>query len=104
MKDNPSNKELAQLLISGNRKTITAKNLKHATAIRVAGHRLGKVLTVQQEGKDIRLTLSDSKISHRTVDAATVNRRKVVASLKKTVKPKPAAAKKGSGRKLSILD
>lgn len=70
-----SNKELAQLLISGKRKTITADNAKHATAIRVAGHRLGYVLRVSSEDHTVRLT--DTKVSSKS-------------------KPKPKKAKKKS--------
>lgn len=87
------NKELAQLLISGKRKTVAAKNLKHATAIRVAGHRLGHVLTVQQEGRDIWLVLSEQPVRSRLPDDEAVNRKAAVRTV--TAKPK-RARKKGS--------
>lgn len=58
---NPTTKELAQLLISGIRKTINAADGKHATAIRVAGHRLGRVLTVTLKDKKYSVTLSKRK-------------------------------------------
>lgn len=88
----PTNKELAQLLISGTRKTIKADNAKHATAIRVAGHRLNKVLTVHKDGKSYSLTLSDSKITHRTAEPAKAKRTARVAATKSGGKKRKSAS------------
>lgn len=65
VKTTPSrtNSQLAQAVISGECQYVVAQDLKHATAIRVAGHRLGRVLTVNSE--TLRVSLSDAKITHR---------------------------------------
>jgi hypothetical protein len=44
-----TNKEIADAIIRGKKKSYLAKNVKLATAIRVAGHRLGGVLTAKAE-------------------------------------------------------
>lgn len=66
MKNNISNKDLASELIKGKRKTVIAANLKHATAIRVAGHRLGSVLSVvAAKGGKFEITKASTKVTHR---------------------------------------
>lgn len=97
------NKELAQLLISGKRKTIRAKNLKHATAIRVAGHRLGYVLTVTQEGREINLVYSGRPVVARKADAAVVARKAAVRSVAPTRKGRKPKTRKGVSN-ASVLD
>ena len=59
------NKEIAAQLLRGKKKAHLAKSLKLATAIRVAGHRLGGVLTVQKQKQGFRLIKSTSKVRHR---------------------------------------
>lgn len=95
---NPTNKELAQLLISGKRKTVEVKNRKQATAVRIAGHRLGKVLSIGEDGKS--LTLSDSKVSHRSANPQTVKRKAAA----RAVGAKPAPKAKRKKAKESVLD
>ena len=60
-----TNKEIAEAIIRGKRKSYRVKNLKLATAIRVAGHRLGGVLTVKAEKKGWRLVKSSARVRHR---------------------------------------
>ncbi len=59
-----SNKEIADQLLLGKKSAHFAQSLKLATAIRVAGHRLGGVLTVQKQKKGFRLIKSKAKVSH----------------------------------------
>jgi hypothetical protein len=72
-----SNKEIAEALIAGRTKTYAASDLKKATAVRVAGHRLGFVLTVKAKARGWVIVNAGAKVSHRP-------------------KPKPAA---GRGKK-----
>jgi hypothetical protein len=60
-----SNKEFAEQLLRGKKKTHHVGSLKLATAIRVAAHRLGGVLTVQEQKKGFRLIKSTAKVWHR---------------------------------------
>ena len=60
-----TNKEIAHQLLRKKKASHKVTTLKLATAIRVAGHRLGGVLTVQKVKKGFRLTKSASKVSHR---------------------------------------
>jgi len=60
-----TNKDLADSLLRGKRKSISVRTLKHATAVRVAGHRLGGVLTVKTEKQGFRLVKSTAKVTHR---------------------------------------
>jgi hypothetical protein len=59
------NKDLADSLLRGKRKSIKVRTLKHATAIRVAGHRLGGVLTVKKDKQGFKLVKSSAKVTHR---------------------------------------
>ncbi len=60
------NKEIAEQILKGKKKFVCVGDLKRATAIRVAGHRLGGVITVQREGKNsFRLVKSTAKVTHR---------------------------------------
>lgn len=66
MKNEISNKDLASDLIKGQRKRLAISNPKQATAIRVAGHRLGHVITITKNGaRDFTLTKAGTKVSHR---------------------------------------
>ena len=61
-----TNREIAQALLRGKKQRVQVKTLKAATAIRVAGHRLGGVLTVTKvKGGGFRLVKSTAKVSHR---------------------------------------
>ena len=60
-----TNKEIADQLLHGKKKAHQVATLKVATAIRVAGHRLGGVLTVQKQKKGFRLIKSKAKVWHR---------------------------------------
>ena len=60
-----TNREIADQLLRKKKGSHKVATLKHATAIRVAAHRLGGVLTVQKVKKGFRLTKSSSKVSHR---------------------------------------
>lgn len=60
-----SNKEIADAIIRGKRTSFLAKNFKLATAIRVAGHRLGGVLTAKTEKKGWRLIKSSARVRHK---------------------------------------
>jgi hypothetical protein len=61
-----TNKALAEQILNGKRKSIRVSSLRHATAIRVAGHRLGGVLTVRRsDRKTWTLTKSAAKVMHR---------------------------------------
>jgi len=53
-----TNKEIADAIIRGKKKSYRVTNFKLATAIRVAGHRLGGVLTAKAEKKGWRLAQS----------------------------------------------
>ena len=60
-----TNKEVADQLLRGKKKAHRVATLKHAVAIRVAGHRLGGVLTVQKQKKGFQLVKSSAKVWHR---------------------------------------
>ena len=60
-----TNKEIADQLLRGKKKAHQVATLKHATAIRVAGHRLGGVLTVQKQKNGFSLSKSSAKVRHR---------------------------------------
>ena len=60
-----TNREIADAIIRGKKKSYLAKNLKLATAIRVAGHRLGGVLTAKAEKKGWRLVKSAARVWHK---------------------------------------
>ena len=60
-----NNREIAEQLIHGKKKSYRAGKLKQATAIRVAAHRLGGVLTVQRVKQGFRLVKSTAKVWHR---------------------------------------
>jgi hypothetical protein len=60
-----TNKDLADSLLRGKRQSISVLTLKHATAVRVAGHRLGGVLTVKKDKKGFILVKSTAKVTHR---------------------------------------
>ncbi|MBX3738892.1 MAG: hypothetical protein KF715_19525 [Candidatus Didemnitutus sp.] len=61
-----TNKELADQILRGKKKFARVANLRLATAIRVAGHRLGGVITVRKTGKSAwTLTKSSAKVTHR---------------------------------------
>ena len=62
-----TNKEIAEALIRGKRTSHLVRNLKLATAIRVAGHRLGGVLTAKAEKKGWRLVKSSARVRHRKI-------------------------------------
>ena len=70
-----TNKEIADQLLRGKKKAHLAKTLKLATAIRVAGHRLGGVLTVQKQKRGFRLIKSVAKVWHRRKVKAAARRR-----------------------------
>lgn len=59
------NKVIAGQLLSGKKKSLHVGTLKIATAVRVAGHRLGGVLTVQKQKKGFLLIKSTAKVMHR---------------------------------------
>jgi hypothetical protein len=59
------NKAIADQLLRGKKKSFHVGTLKAATAIRVAGHRLGGVLTVKKQKKGFRLIKSTAKVVHR---------------------------------------
>lgn len=66
MKTEISNKEIASSIINGKHKSLSVLNLKRATAIRVAGHRLGHVLSVVAEAKNkFVITKAKTKVTHR---------------------------------------
>jgi len=60
-----TNKEIAEALVRGKRTSYRVTNFKLATAIRVAGHRLGGVLTAKAEKKGWRLVKSSARVSHK---------------------------------------
>ena len=60
-----TNREIADAIIHGKKKSHLAKNFKLATAIRVAGHRLGGVLTAKAEKKGWRLVKSSARVRHK---------------------------------------
>lgn len=87
-----TNKEIADAIIRGKKKTYLAKNEKLATAIRVAGHRLGSVLTVKKEKKGWRLVKSTARVWHK---------KKAAKSSVKGARSKPPVARsKRSPRKV----
>ncbi len=53
-----TNKEIAEAVIKGTKKSHRVTDYKRATAIRVAGHRLGFVLTAKSEKGGWRLVKS----------------------------------------------
>lgn len=61
-----TNKEIADQILRGKKKSARVSSLRLATAIRVAGHRLGGVITVRATGKKAwTLTKSKAKVTHR---------------------------------------
>jgi hypothetical protein len=60
-----TNREIAEALVQGKRKSHRVKNFKLATAIRIAGHRLGGVLTVTSEQGAWRIVKSPARVQHR---------------------------------------
>lgn len=86
MKTKISNKQIASAILKG--KPFTASNIKQATAIRVAGHRLGQVITVTAgKGGKFVLTKAGSKVTHRP---------KPKAKAKAAKKTAPKALKKAA--------
>ena len=71
-----TNKKVADQLLRKKKTSHKVATLKHATAIRVAAHRLGGVLTVQRVKKGFRLTESTAKVSHRRKAKKTAVRRR----------------------------
>ena len=71
-----TNKEIADQLLRKKKASHQVATLKHATAIRVAAHRLGGVLTVQKVKKGFRLTKSAAKVWHRRKAKKTTVRRR----------------------------
>ncbi|WP_438479764.1 hypothetical protein [Oleiharenicola lentus] len=69
-----SNKATAELLLKGKKSYVRVKNLKQATAVRVAGHRLGGVLTVSEVQGGYKLVKSKAKVTHRPVKKVVSNR------------------------------
>lgn len=65
-----TNKGIAEELIKKRRAAYVVPDLRRATAIRVAGHRLGKVLTVRREKRGWKLVLSSTRVSHRRRQAS----------------------------------
>jgi len=59
------NKAVADQILREKKKFVQVGNLKLATAIRVAGHRLGGVITVQRVKGGFRLVKSTAKVTHR---------------------------------------
>ncbi|WP_438482563.1 hypothetical protein [Oleiharenicola lentus] len=60
-----SNRAIAEQILKGKKTYVRVKNLRHATAVRVAGHRLGGVLTVTPVKGGFKLVKSKSKVTHR---------------------------------------
>jgi hypothetical protein len=60
-----TNSEIASQVLKGKKKFVRVARQKQATAIRVAGHRLGGVLTVQRVKGGWRLVKSRAKVSHQ---------------------------------------
>lgn len=71
-----TNKEIADSLVRGKKKSHRVPDLKRATAIRVAGHRLGGVLTALREKGGWRLVKSPARVSHRKKPAKSRPKRK----------------------------
>ncbi len=71
-----NNKATADQILRGKKKSINVGNLKLATAIRVAGHRLGGVLTVQRIKGGFRLVKSTAKVTHRPKKAKPAPQKK----------------------------
>jgi hypothetical protein len=86
-----SNKALAEAVLKGKKAFVKVKTLREATAIRVAGHRLGGVLTVKAEKSGFRLVKSTARVTHRPA--------KVPAAKSSPGKPTKAASKKSPARK-----
>lgn len=90
MKTKISNKQIASAILKG--KLFTASNIKQATAIRVAGHRLGQVITVTAgKGGKFVLTKAGSKVTHRPKPKA-----KAKVKIKAAKKTAPKALKKAA--------
>lgn len=70
------NKAIAEALLKGERKSYRVTNFKLATAIRVAGHRLGRVLTAKAEKSGWRLVKSAARVWHKKKKAAAKSRPK----------------------------
>jgi len=60
-----TNKEIAEAIIKGKRQFYRVTDFKRATAIRVAGHRLGAVLTAQSVKKGWKLVKSSARVRHQ---------------------------------------
>ncbi len=69
-----TNKEIADALLRGKRTSYLVKHQKLATAIRVAGHRLGGVLTAKAEKKGWRLVKSSARVWHQKKQKEAVKR------------------------------
>jgi hypothetical protein len=92
-----SNKAVADAVLKGKKSFVKVKTLREATAIRVAGHRLGGVLTVKAEKSGFRLVKSSARVTHRPTKTGTS---KNSPGKQKTAKAKPSATGK-PGRKAS---
>jgi len=73
---NISNREIVETILTGKRLSTTVRTMKLATAIRVAGHRAGGVITVQRVKGGFRLVKSGAKVSHRKKPEAPKGRKK----------------------------
>jgi hypothetical protein len=71
-----TNREIADALLRGKKKKHKVESLKAATAIRVAGHRLGGVITVRRKKKKFVLFKSKAKVWHRTKKTAKAKKTK----------------------------
>jgi hypothetical protein len=60
------NKTIAQELLKGKRKYHNVRDAGQATAIRVAAHRLGGVVTAKAQGKGFRMVKSTRKVTRRS--------------------------------------
>lgn len=72
-----TNKAIADQILRGKRKSVRVANLRLATAIRVAGHRLGGVITVRQTDRKVwTLTKSAAKVTHRPKKKSAAKKRR----------------------------
>lgn len=86
-----SNKAIADAVLKGKKAFVKVKTLREATAIRVAGHRLGGVLTVKAEKVGFRLVKSSARVTHWPVKTGAS---KNSPGKRETAKAKPSAPRK----------
>ena len=70
------NKTIAHELLKGKRKYYNVRDAGQATAIRVAAHRLGGVVTAKAQGKGFKMVKSSRRVTRRSTKAKRGSKRR----------------------------